>query len=69
MTTITKDELQAMWIAEQVRKQDETIKNLSIYGLSNRLFFVGKFSRKDATMDTPTTIAVILNIVGTPMTR
>ena len=26
MTTITKDELQAMWIAEQVRKQDETIK-------------------------------------------
>jgi len=32
-------------------KQDETIKNLSIYGLSNRLFFVGKFSRKDATME------------------
>jgi hypothetical protein len=26
MTTITRDELQAMWIAEQVRKQDETIK-------------------------------------------
>ena len=26
MTTITKDELQAMWVAEQVRKQDETIK-------------------------------------------
>ena len=26
MTTITRDDLHAMWIAEQVRKQDETIK-------------------------------------------
>jgi len=26
MTTITREDLQAMWIAEQVRKQDETIK-------------------------------------------
>ena len=25
MTTITRDELQAIWIAEQVRKQDESI--------------------------------------------
>lgn len=26
MTTITRDDLQAMYISEQVRKQDETIK-------------------------------------------
>jgi len=32
-------------------KEGETFKNLSIYGLSNRLFFVNKFSPKDNTME------------------
>ena len=32
-------------------KQKETIKNLSIYGLNNRLIFVSKFIVKDNTME------------------
>lgn len=44
-----KQQFDAQAVRQQ--KQDEIIKNLSIYGLSNRLFFVGKFSTKDNTME------------------
>jgi lipopolysaccharide export system permease protein len=36
---------------EKKDKEKDTIKNLSMYGLKNRLFFINKFSLKDNTME------------------
>ncbi|MCM8780280.1 MAG: LptF/LptG family permease [Candidatus Omnitrophica bacterium] len=36
---------------KEAKKQDEVIKNLSIYGLGNRLFFINKFSVKENTIE------------------
>jgi hypothetical protein len=47
-TTITKDNLHDMWIAEQVRKQDETIK-MYVNAITSEILWNNKHGKKSYT--------------------
>jgi len=48
MTTITREDLQAMLIAEQVRKQDETIK-MYVNAITSEILWNNKNNKKTYT--------------------